>query len=66
MTTNRTEYMLKYQREKLKRVPLDLTKEKYQQVKAAAERSGSSVNGYIKAAIDEKMSRDIDNAENEG
>lgn len=62
----RTQYITEYKKDKYKRVPLDLTKEKYQQVKAAAERSGSSVNGYIKAAIDEKMSRDIDNTENAG
>ena len=58
MPTNRTEYMINYQKEKLKRVPLDLTKEKYQEVKAAADRAGSSVNGYIKKAIDEKIERE--------
>lgn len=50
--------MYEYKKEKLKRVPLDLTKEKYQEVKEAAERAGSSVNGYIKAAIDEKIERE--------
>lgn len=54
------DYSLKYAKEKLKRVPLDLTKERYEEVKAAAERQGSSVNGYIKDAITEKMSRDSD------
>lgn len=58
MATNRTEYMLRYQKEKLKRVPLDLTKEKYQELKEAASRAGSSVNGFIKAAIDEKIERE--------
>ena len=53
---NETSY--KYKKEKLKRVPLDLTKEKYQEVKNAADRAGSSVNGYIKTAIDEKIDRD--------
>lgn len=54
----RIEYQLKYAKNKYKRVPLDLTKDKYQEVKAAADRSGSSVNGYIKSAIDEKLDRD--------
>ena len=58
MPTNKPGYMLQYQREKLKRVPLDLTKEKYQEVKAAADRAGTSVNGYIKAAINEKIVRE--------
>lgn len=52
------ETIYEYKKAKLKRVPLDLTKEKYQEVKEAAERAGSSVNGYIKAAIDEKIERE--------
>ena len=59
MTFDKTKYNLQYAKEKLKRVPLDLTKEKYQDVKNAADRSGSSVNGYIKAAIDEKLDREF-------
>lgn len=58
MPFDKTQYNLKYAKEKLKRVPLDLTKEKYQEVKDAAERSGSSVNGFIKTAIDEKLDRE--------
>lgn len=52
---DRTEYLLRYAKEKLKRIPLDVKKEKYDQIKAAAEHSGESVNGYIKAAIDSRM-----------
>ena len=58
MPTNKREYDLAYKKEKLKRVPLDLTKEKYQEVKDAADRAGTSVNGYIKSAIDEKIERE--------
>ena len=58
MPTNKVKYQLKYAKEKYKRVPLDLPKEKYLEVKAAADRAGASVNGYIKTAIDEKMDRD--------
>ena len=58
MATNRKGYFAEYRKEKLHRVPLDLTKEKYSEVKAAAARSGSSVNGYIKTAINEKIDRE--------
>lgn len=58
MPTNKREYDLAYKKEKLKRVPLDLTKEKYQEVKDAADRAGTSVNGFIKEAINEKIDRD--------
>ena len=33
-------------------------KEKYEEIKTAADASGESVNGYIKKAIDERMERD--------
>ena len=32
--------------------------EKYEEIKAAAESAGESVNGYIKKAVDERMERD--------
>ena len=54
---DRTEYLLKYAKEKLKRVPLDLKKEDYERLKEAAEAEGMTVNGYIKAAIAEKMGK---------
>lgn len=48
-----------YRKEHYKRVPLDLPKEKYQEVKAAADRTtAGSVNRYIKNAIDEKLERE--------
>ena len=47
-----------YKKEHLKRVPLDLTKEKYQEVKDAADRAGESVNGYIKKSIDQRIDRE--------
>ena len=46
-----------YARKNLKRIPLDVKKEKYEQIKAAAVRNGESVNGYIKKAIDERIER---------
>lgn len=52
---SKTEYNIKYAKEKLKRIPLDVQKEKYEEIKSAAERSGESVNGYIKKAIDDRI-----------
>ena len=46
-----------YARKNLKRIPLDVQKEKSEQIKAAAVRNGESVNGYIKKAIDERIER---------
>lgn len=37
---------------------LKFSKEKYEEIKAAATAAGESVNGYIKKAIDERMERD--------
>ena len=57
LTEQRKESMYKYAKAKLKRIPLDVQKEKYEQIKAAAVRNGESVNGYIKKAIDERIER---------
>ncbi len=47
-----------YAKEKLKRIPLDVQKEKYEEIKAHAEKQDESVNGFIKRAIDETIERD--------
>ena len=51
-------YSLQYAKKNLKRVPLDIQKEKYEEIKAAATAAALPVNSYIKQAIDEKMRRD--------
>lgn len=58
LTEQRKESMYKYAKEKLKRIPLDVQKEKYEEIAAAAAKKEESVNGYIKKAIDERMERD--------
>lgn len=58
MSEERKEYLYQYQKEKLKRVPLDLKKSDYEKVAAAAGEKGLSVNGYIKEAIWEKIERE--------
>ena len=55
---SRSEYITAYKKAKYKRIPVEVTKEKYQEVKAAADRAGTSVNGFIKSAIDEKIDRE--------
>ena len=47
-----------YAKANLKRIPLDVQKEKYEEIKVAATAAGESVNGYIKKAVDQRMKRD--------
>ena len=55
---NKKRYNTEYAKKNLKRIPLDVQKEKYDQIKAAADTAGEKVNSYIKKAIDERMERD--------
>ena len=55
---NKKSYNANYATTKLKRIPLDVQKEKYEQIKAAADNAGEKVNSYIKRAVDERMERD--------
>ena len=53
------DYIIKYAKENLKRVPFDVPKKYYDTVlKPHAESVGMSVNGFIKQAIAEKIERD--------
>ena len=56
-------YDIEYAKTHLKRVPLDLRIDKYNQIKAHAEQQGESLNGFVKRAIDETVERDIANNE---
>ncbi len=55
---NKKAYNVKYSKEKLKRIPLDVQKEDYEKIKAHAEEQGETVNGFIKRAIKEAMEND--------
>ena len=57
---NKTAYNMNYAKTKLKRIPLDVQKEKYEEIKAAADAAGEKVNRYIKKAIEERMERERD------
>lgn len=59
LSAQRKDYLYHYQREKLKRIPLDVPKEKYEEIKAAADAAGEKVNHYIKEAIEERMRREM-------
>lgn len=62
MTEERKEYLLNYQKEKLKRIPLDLRYEggelTYGMLQEAAEKAGESITGYIKKAVLMRMQLD--------
>lgn len=48
-------YAYDYKARSIHRIPLDVQNEEYEQIKAAATAAGESVNGYIKAAIRQRM-----------
>lgn len=58
LSDKRKESMYNYAKTKLKRIPLDVQKEKYEEIKAAADAAGESVNGYIKKAVDQRIERE--------
>lgn len=51
-------YNIKYQAAHYKRIPLDVTFEKYDEIKTAADLQQESINGYIKKAIDQRLSNE--------
>lgn len=55
---NRTDYINNYKRDKYKRIGLELSKEKFEEVKKHSQERSESVNGFIKRAIEEQIKRD--------
>ncbi len=51
------EYTMKYAKEHLKRVPLDLPLEFYEEAKTFATNNGESLNGFIKRVMKEAMGK---------
>lgn len=47
----------KYKAANIKRIPLDVQREEYDQIKAAADQAGEAVNTYIKQAVRDRMSK---------
>lgn len=58
-------YDMEYAKTKLKRIPLDVSKSKYDEIKTSAEKANESVNGFIKKAIDMRINsvNSIDNSQ---
>lgn len=48
-----------YAKKSLKRIPLDVKKEYYDELEKAAKAAGESVNGYVKKAIEMRMAGKI-------
>ena len=55
---NKKAYNAQYAKDKLKRIPLDVQKSKYDEIKEHAAGRSETVNGFIKRAIDETITRD--------
>ena len=60
LSENQKQARYTYAKKSLKRIPLDVQKEEYEQIKAAADAAEESVNGYIKQAIRQRMQRDAE------
>lgn len=52
----------KYKANNVKRIPLDVQKERYEEILSHAQGLGETVNGFIKRAISETMERDKANS----
>ncbi len=52
---NKKRYTMEYAKKRLKRIPLDVQIEKYDEIKKASDKAGETVNGYIKKAIDNRL-----------
>ena len=61
----RTNYaaQIKYKKEKMKRVPLDVQVAEYEQIKEHAQKMEETVNGFIKRAVRETIENDNEGME---
>lgn len=57
---NKKQYDMDYAKTHLKRIPLSVQKDKYEEIKAASAAAGESVNGYIKKSVDLRMEAEKD------
>ena len=49
------QYNMEYAKQNIKRIPLDVQKDKYEEIRIAADLCGETVNGFIKTAIDTRL-----------
>ena len=52
---NKIKYINKWKKENIKRIGLEVSPQKYEEIKQAAETSNEKINTYIKKAIDERL-----------
>lgn len=57
VTEGQKQSSYKYKAKNIKRIPLDVQKEKYEEIKSHATTQKETVNGFIKRAIDETIGR---------
>ena len=57
VSEKRREYLIQYRAHNLKRIPLDVKPALYEQIKAAADKDGVSVNAWIRRAIGVYLSK---------
>lgn len=55
---NKKAYNRQYEKDNIKRVPLNIQKADYERIKEHAEQMNESINGFIKRAISETMLND--------
>ena len=60
---NKYKYINKYKKENLKRIPFEVPIDKYNQIKEHTTKTGESVNGFLKRAVDSTMELDNMNGE---
>ncbi len=58
---DRNVYINDYKKKNYKRIPLEVTKEKYSEIQTAAAAASEAVNEYIKKAIDSRLAADLTN-----
>ena len=56
-------YDIQYHKDNIKRIPLNVQKAKYEEIKAAAEQANETVNGYIKKSIDMRMKAEANDSQ---
>ena len=55
---NKKAYNRQYEKDNIKRVPLNIQKSDYETIKTHAESMNESINGFIKRAINETIAND--------
>ena len=59
ITEERKQYLAKYRKEKIKRIPLDVDPSFFSIIKQTAEMRGETVNGFIRTAIQHELMKPV-------